>query len=203
MYETKATGTTQADVYNNAVQPGNFTQQPVSNVGKKKDKKKIILAVLAVVLVIVIASAFKPAKNYENSNSLVANTTWIAGDGSEVIFTDERIDWYQNPDDHTDNYYSGEYEVYRGEEAVEYVTKELSEYYVTKDEVEELFDRSDLYDESNFVVFDIRYDKMVVSGEERDIEKPLVPWFGFVLEDDTYLDVANMNTSTYYAFTKQ
>ena len=98
---------------------------------------------------------------------------------------------------------SGEYEVYRGEEAIEYITEELSEYGVTKSELKSLFNRSDLYDESTFVVFDIRYDKFVVSGEQRDIERPLVPWFGFVLEDDTYLDVANMNTSTYYKFTKQ
>lgn len=203
MYETKANGVTQTNAYGNVAQSGFITQDSVSGTGKKKNKKIIIFVVLAVLLVIIIASAFKPAKNYENSNSLVANTTWIAGDGSEVVFTDERIDWYQNPDDHSDNYYSGEYEVYRGEEAIEYITEELSEYGVTKSELKSLFNRSDLYDESTFVVFDIRYDKFVVSGEQRDIERPLVPWFGFVLEDDTYLDVANMNTSTYYKFTKQ
>lgn len=202
MYETKANGTTQGDVYNNALGTGSVTQ-PVNKAGNKKKKGKILIVVLLVLLVVLVASFFKPEKNYENSNLLVANTTWIAGDGSEVFFTEERIDWYQNPDDHSDNYYSGEYEVYRGEEAIEYITEELREYGVTKSELKSLFNRSDLYDESTFVVFDIRYDKFVVSGEQRDIERPLVPWFGFVLEDDTYLDVANMNTSTYYKFTKQ
>ncbi len=203
MYETKANGTTQVDIYNNVVQPDNIAQQSVNDVKNKKKKRKIIFIVSAVLLVVIVASFLKPAKNYESDTLVVAGTTWIAGDGSEVIFTDERIDWYQNPDDHTDNYYSGVYKVYRGEEAVNYVTNELSEYGVTEQELEDLFDRSNKNDVSNFVVFDIRYDKVVVSGEEKDIERPLVPWFGFVLADDTYLDVANMNTATYYEFTKQ
>ncbi len=135
--------------------------------------------------------------------SLISNTTWIASGGSEVVFSKNRIDWYQDPKNYDDNYYSGVYKFYMGKDAVKYITQELSQYGVTKSELESLFRRSDEYSEEKFVVFDIRYDKFILNGQEQRIVKPLAPWYGFILDDDTYLDVANMNTGTYYKFTKR
>ena len=137
------------------------------------------------------------------SSPLMNNTTWIAGDGSEAIFTESRLDWYKSPTDHTDNYYSGEYSFYIGKDAVEYITTKLSSYGITNSELQGIFKRNAEYDESNFVVFDIRYDKFILNGEEQTITRPLVPWYGFLLEDGTFLDVANMNTASYYEFTKK
>lgn len=134
---------------------------------------------------------------------LMNNTTWITDDNSEVVFTEDRIDWYQSAENHEDNYYSGKYQFYIGQDAVQYITKNLSEYRITKQKLENLFKRSSKYDESCFVVFDIRYDRFLLDGEEQTIDRPLVPWYGFLLEDGTFLDVANMNTGTYYPFKKQ
>ena len=78
----------------------------------------------------------------------------------------------------------------------------MSEYGITKNELSSVFDSNIDYSEDNFVVFDIRYDKFILDGEEQEIARPLVPWYGFILENNTYLDVANMNTGTYYKFTK-
>ena len=44
---------------------------------------------------------------------------------------------------------------------------------------------------------------IVIGGETTVPPRPLVPWYGFILNDGTYLDVVNMNTATYYAFTKK
>ena len=90
-----------------------------------------------------------------------------------------------------------------GKKAVDYITKDLEEYGVTKAELERVFNSREEFNESNFVVFDIRYDKFVLDGEEQEIDRPLVPWFGFILEDNTFLYVVNMNTSSYYNFTKK
>ena len=143
----------------------------------------------------------KNAKSVDGE-SLISDTTWIASGGSEVVFSKKRINWYQNPEEHSDNYYSGVYKFYIGKEAVDYITKDLSEYGITKNELGSVFDSNIDYSEDNFVVFDIRYDKFILDGEEQEIARPLVPWYGFILEDNTYLDVANMNTGTYYKFTK-
>lgn len=138
-----------------------------------------------------------------NNKSIVANTTWKMSGGSEVIFTNDQIMWYQSPSDHTKNYYAGKYKFYIGKDAVNYIVNDLSEYGVTKDELQNLFDRNEEYSVDNFVVFDIRYNEFDLDGEKQKIERPLVPWFGFILDNNTYLDVANMNTSTYYKMTKQ
>ena len=137
-----------------------------------------------------------------SSVNMMGNTTWLSDDGSQVIFTEDRIDWYRSADDHSDNYYSGTYAFYMGEAAVDYITRDLSEYGITKEVLNILFDRSDKQNVSNFVVFDIRYDKYLLCGEEQTIERPLVPWFGFIFDEYTRLDVANMNTGTYYPFFK-
>ena len=143
----------------------------------------------------------KNAKSVDGE-SLISDTTWIANGGSEVVFSKKRINWYQDPEEHSDNYYSGVYKFYIGKEAVDYITKDLSEYGITKNELSSVFDSNINYSEDNFVVFDIRYDKFILDGEEQEIARPLVPWYGFILENNTYLDVANMNTGTYYKFTK-
>ena len=190
-----------------------YINQP--NPTNKNNKAKYILIISLILIITIVFAIFiinknkyfesqdKEETNVINSSSLVSNTTWIASDESEVIFTSERIDWYQNEYNHTDNYYSGEYKFYIGKDAVKYITEELDQYGVTKEELEDLFDRNENYSENNFVVFDIRYDEFVLDGEKQTITRPLVPWYGFLLEENTFLDVSNMNTGTYYKFTKK
>ena len=171
-------------------------------------KKMKFLLLLILVLVISGCKFIKVNINIGNnetnkvSKNEMANTTWRTSTNSEVVFTDDRITWYQSADNHNDNYYSGTYKYYRGSAAVKYITEDLSEYGVTKDELNALFIRNESYDESNFVVFDIRYDTFILSGRNQEISRPLVPWYGFILQDGTILDVANMNTAAYYKFTK-
>lgn len=133
----------------------------------------------------------------------VSYTSWIASDGSEMKFENGTMKWYQHEGEYDDNYYFGKYEVYIGEEAIEFITEDLKEYGVTRDELEDIFDRNDEYSEDNFVVFDLVYDGITVDGETTVPTNPRIPWYGFILEDNTYLDVANMNTGTYYSFTKK
>ena len=157
--------------------------------------KKILLSLLVMTLLVLTGCS--------KEKSLVSNTTWVGSDDSEVVFTSNRINWYESADNHNDNYYSGKYKFYMGKKAVDYITKDLEEYGVTKAELERVFKSSDEFSESNFVVFDIRYDKFVLDGKEQEIARPLVPWFGFILEDNTFLYLVNMNTSSYYNFTKK
>ena len=143
------------------------------------------------------------AKIEKNEIVEMAYTDWIASDGSEVKFGEDSIYWYQKEGVYDDNYYYGEYEFYIGEEAVSFITTDLASYGVTKAELEDLFDRNEEYSVENFVVFDIVYDGLVIDGELTVPSRPQIPLYGFILEDDTYLDVANMNTGTYYKFTKK
>lgn len=163
----------------------------------------MLIAIAAVIVILIGVFIFLQTKSGADEKPLVANTIWHGGDNSEVVFTENRIDWYQSPDDHDDNYFSGNYTFYIGKDAVKYITENLADYGVTEDDLARVFATNGPYNESNFVVFDIKYDKFLLSGEEQAMERPLVPWYGFILNENTYLDVANMNTGTLYGFTKQ
>ena len=139
------------------------------------------------------------------SSALMANTTWRSDDDSELVFTEDIIDWYQFPTDHDDNYYSGKYQFYIGTDAARYVSEKLPEYGITAEEAESMVQQGEKSGEGRFVVFDIRYDKYLLGGEEQQIDRPLVPWYGFLAEENekTFLFVVNMNTGTMYPFEKQ
>lgn len=133
----------------------------------------------------------------------IENTSWIASDGSEAVFGEDTFYWYQKEGEHDDNYYYGSYEFYIGEDAVSFITTDLKEFGVTKEELEDLFERNEEYNVENFVVFDLLYDGIIIDEEFTVPNQPRVPWYGFILDDNTYLDVANIKTGTYYKFTKK
>lgn len=170
-------------------------------------KRLLTIGTIVVMLLITLTGCIniEPKGKVETKErkSIVENTKWIAGDGSEAIFGKKEIRWYQKEGYYDDNYYFGKYEFYIGDDAVEFITTDLSSYGVTETELEDLFERSEEYNRDNFVVFNIEYDGIKMNGETTTPTVSLVPWFGFIFEDNTYLDVANMNTGTYYSFTKK
>lgn len=161
--------------------------------------RKVVVFLLA--LIILTGCSLKNMQ--ETVQNEIRNTTWIASDGSEVVFGEKEIHWYQEENIHDDNFYAGTYEYYRGSEAINFITTELSSYGITEEKLEKVFASNDQYSEDNFVVFNIVYSSLTIDGKISEPAVSLVPWFGFILEDGTYLDVANMNTGTYYAFTKK
>lgn len=124
-------------------------------------------------------------------------------DGSLLVFEqDGTFRYYQTAEDLTDNYFEGTYEFYVGSDAVDYITTDLSDYSVTKNELEGIFEGSDEYDESNFVCFTLNNEACYM-GDENTVEKPYqTSYFGFCLEEDgdLYLDIANMNSANYHLF---
>lgn len=139
-----------------------------------------------------------------NYNEIIQNTSWTAsGDGSCMMFTDDvNYFWYKDRDTTDDNYFAGTYQFYMGESAVEHITVDLSEYGVTEEELQSIFDGSDDYDLENFVCMTVEENSVIINGEEQLTESRMNSYFGFMLNDGTYLDIANMTTGTYYGFTK-
>ena len=164
--------------------------------------RKIIIGLL--VVVVAVCCALLLFGRHKEPSHRMDHTVWISDhDGSEVVFTEDRIDWYLDAKDHGDNYCSGTFSFYMGEDAVRYLTEDLAQYGITQEEVLSLVVGSDRYSVKDLVVFDLRYDKIVADGAEHKIEQPMAPWFGFLLDEGTRLDVCNMQTGGYYSFTKK
>ena len=137
-------------------------------------------------------------------NTIITDYIWQAsGDASLIVCKkDGSFKYYQSAEELNDNYYEGTYEFYMGEDAVDYITIELSAYGVTREELEGVFDRNENYDESNFVIFVLNNEACIMDGENVVDSPYQTPYFGFYLEEDgvPYLDIANMNTGNYNLF---
>lgn len=149
-------------------------------------------------------SGCMPQEEGQNRD-LVAGTSWIsADDGSQMIFNkDQSFGWYQSKDDKEDNYFAGTYDFYIGQDAMDYVTGPLSGYGVTEEKMQLYFDKNEEYGLDNFVCFTTNNQSFMLNGEEQLSEEKKSSYFGFLLQDGTFLDVANMVTGTYYGFSKE
>ena len=58
------------------------------------------------------------------------NSIWLSKDDSLVLFTSRGIKWYEKKGEYDNNYYSGKYKLYIGDDAYEYITEDLSNYNV-------------------------------------------------------------------------
>ncbi len=136
--------------------------------------------------------------------SLLASYNWQGTeDGSLLVFEEDgTFRYYQSVEDLTDYYFEGTYVFQTGKEAVTYLTSDLSEYGVTEEEITTIFENSDEYDESNFIVYVLNNEACIMDGENTVDTPYQTPYMGFCIEHegDLYLDIANMNSANYHLY---
>lgn len=173
----------------------------------KKFFNRLILIAMSVTCTVLFsgcAQILLQKQEEADSSSIITDYKWQGSQDNSLIVCepDGTFKYYRLADDLTDNYFGGTYEFYMGEDAVTYITEDLSAYGVTKDELETVFDNNEEYDESNFVCFVLNNEVCIMEGENQ-IESPYeTPYYGFCLEEDgtLYLDIANMNTGNYFLY---
>ena len=133
----------------------------------------------------------------------VMNSTWIGVDSSELVFGEDTIGWFKTQNVYTDNYFSGKFEFFMGENAIKYLTNDLKDFGITQTKINELINSNAAYTKENFVVFDINYDSVSVDGNKGVPTKGQNPWYGFILNNNTKLEVININTDATYVFNKK
>lgn len=154
---------------------------------------------------------FKTKEKTEPTKSSISveNTAYIASDGSFLILGkigDEKgFNWFKTSADLSDNFFSGKYTAYIGEEGMNFVTEEKPCYGVTKEEI----NRS-TPDKDRFVVLYVEYDDFFVDGMSQigdwnnsiDTENPKSCMYYGVVEQNGDLSLVNMLTATPYSFKK-
>lgn len=145
------------------------------------------------------------SKPEEQKPDLLRNTSWIStNDGSHMVFeSDGSFAWYQTKGKTDDNYFAGTYEFYIGRSAMDYLANDLSEYGITEEKMQAYFDMNSEYSLDNLVCLSTTNQSFMLGGEEQLSEPKKTSYFGFMLGDGTFLDIANMITGTYYGFSKE
>ena len=86
---------------------------------------------------------------------------------------------------------------------MDFIEKELSSYNVTKSELMDVINRSDIYTVEDFICIYTKNTTFMLEGKEQVSKPNIIPYMGFMLEDETVLDIANMKTASYYGFIKE
>ena len=149
------------------------------------------------------------APDYEK---MIIKNNWIsAHDGSYMVFDKKNMTfkYYMTYTDTTDNYYSGKVRVYVGKDAMTYITEDLSDLGVTKDEIRQLIRNNDDYNEDNLVCICCDHEELIKDGEKQDRDPYTVDYYGFYLqfEEDgksyDVLDICNMQAASYVTLIRE
>lgn len=86
---------------------------------------------------------------------------------------------------------------------MDFIEKELSSYNVTKSGLMEVINKTDRYMVEDFICIYTKNTTFMLEGKEQVSKPNIIPYMGFMLNDETVLDIANMKTGSYYGFTKE
>lgn len=140
---------------------------------------------------------------------MIEKNNWITtGDNSYMVFDKKTksFTYYQSYLDTTDNYYTGKYQIYAGEDAFEYITEDIDELGVEKSEIRSMISMNEEYEMENLLCICLDYEELIVDGEKQDRDPWTIHYFGFYLtpeeDGETYnvLDVCNMEAASYVTF---
>lgn len=145
----------------------------------------------------------------------LAGSSWLAdNDGSQWVFRDDgSFSWYRDKEVTDDYYYAGNYTVYRGEAAVDYLVDDLSQrealaqYGHTREWVKFFISQSALIDENynidNFICYSCDNKSYMLDGQEQLTGEWLTAYYGFILQEDSRMEIINMRTGSLYGFNKE
>lgn len=138
---------------------------------------------------------------YEEENIDIRGYSWQADDNSVLYLNqDKTYTWYQSDTEKTDNFYSGTYEFYTGNNAIIYIADNLKEYHITEEEQRNLI-RREGYDLNDYYLIILNCDKMVKDSQEQIPNTRTIYYYGFYQENQKYLDLKNIANSTQVRFT--
>ena len=167
--------------------------------------KKALLLVLALMVAFSFTGCKKNGKKKEKEKTdfEIADTTWVSNMGDEFLFLENEVKLSRDNINGSDSYFFGEYKLLIGDDAMDYLNDELEVYNVSEEEIKELIDNNEKYSEENFVVFDIRYIYGVDGDVKFEMDGALIPWYGFVIDEGTRMDIMNMNSNSTMTLIKQ
>ncbi len=143
---------------------------------------------------------------------MISKYNWITtGDGSYMVFNrkNKTFTYYLTYLDTSDNYYSGHYTIYYGKDAFNYITKDLSNLGITKDELRQIIRNNDMYEEDNLILICCDHEEKITDGTSQDVDPWTIHYCGFYLQSEQngkkidVLDLTNMEAASYITFVRE
>lgn len=139
----------------------------------------------------------------DEMKDMLSGNSWLEEDGSFLVLNDDGTFKYYRDQNTLDNYYyTGDYKVFVGENAVKYIANELEKYGITEKEQYDFIKRNEDYDIKDYYCLILNNEECIINGENTLKNVNVTPYMGMYHNEHDILDIANMNTGTYYMFKK-
>ena len=164
--------------------------------------KKRTVGIILICMVLLVFSGCR-GKGKEKVVDEISGYSWKAAVGSLLCLeSDGTFKWYRNENNRDDSYYLGTYNVYKGTEAVKYISEELKQYNITSEMQLNMFLQDESRSITNYYCMVLNNDECIVDGKNTLKEKTITPFLGFYYAENEYLDFYNLNTQNYSQFKK-
>ena len=140
------------------------------------------------------------AEDEDDKTEIITKTNWVEKhDGSYLVFEKHNsFKYYQSVTDTSNYYYTGKYELYFGDEAIDVITNDYEEAGVTEDEIKQMYTDKQL---KNLVVLILKNDGCWVDGENTRDEAWTTVYLGYFQEKNGYeIFLINVSTATDFDF---
>lgn len=165
----------------------------------KKKKEKIIIYSLLVIIAFIIIYLFFLIDDSRYDYKNISGSYLAQDDSYLVLNNDKTFYWYIEKDNKNDYYY-GKYSVYRGENAIEHITKELSIFDITEEEQRQTIENMDLKNAmDHYYLIILSNELFVLDGKENRIFKE-TRYYGFATQDYDEYDLLNVDANNYAVF---
>lgn len=161
---------------------------------------KKITAVLMALCMIFCFTACENNEEFEKKGDYLTGNSWQGTDGSLIeLETDGTYKFYNSASDKTNNYYSGNFEVFNGQDAIDYL---VTEYGFTEEGQRTVMQKYQVEDPYYYVLV-LNHDECIVNGKNILTEPAMVEYFGYYSKFDGHLDFTSLKTMGQMDFYKK
>ena len=139
-----------------------------------------------------------------NNENIVSGNSFVCSDDSEIqMKEDGSFIYYRTKGDYEGDYYTGSYEVYCGQEAVDKLVS-MEEYGLTEEEMERyiIANQKGNYSDGEFYCIILHNETLYMDGETKEMENDTV-YAGYYMEEQNSIDLINSATASPTTWTLQ
>lgn len=133
---------------------------------------------------------------YNNKESFnISGYSWLGIDNSILYLNNNhKYSWYQNDQDHNNNFYAGDYEFYTGEDAINYISINLPEYGLTEEKQRNII-KNNNYEIKDYYILIINCNKSIIDNQEQNLNNTIY-YYGFYNNNLNQLNLTNIQTNS-------
>lgn len=139
---------------------------------------------------------FNDSKDSDTKSFDISGYSWIGTDNSILYLNhNQNYTWYQDDQIHDNNFHTGTYMVYTGNDAIQYIATNLTEYGITEETQWNIIENKN-YEVNDYYLLILNCNKSIINNNEQKIENSQIYYYGFYDNATNQLDLINIATNT-------